>query len=126
MQLNLSSFFYCAQKRCKHTLYHVNTNHNIMLHRCNKLKSYDVWILRYWVCIKQNFLPFWTIFCTFIPLTHPKNQDFEKMKKEHLEILSFYSCVPWITVTWCMVPKIWNAIDRIFCHFGHFFVLLLP
>ena len=29
----------------------------------------------------QNFLSFWTIFCTFNPFNNPKNQNFEKMKK---------------------------------------------
>ena len=42
---------------------------------------------------RQNFLSFWTIFWPFIPLTTTKNQNFEKIKK-HLEILSFYTCVP--------------------------------
>ena len=31
-----------------------------------------------------------------------------------------------MTVIWCMVPEIWSAIDRIFCHFGPFFALLPP
>ena len=30
---------------------------------------------------RQNFSSFWTIFYTFTPLTHPKNQNFEKIKK---------------------------------------------
>ena len=31
---------------------------------------------------RQNFSSFWTIFYTFTPLTHPKNQNFEKNKKK--------------------------------------------
>ena len=31
-----------------------------------------------------------------------------------------------MTVIWCMVPQIWSATDRIFCHFGLFFALLPP
>ena len=27
---------------------------------------------------------------------------------------------------WCMVPEIWNATDRVFCHSGPFFALLPP
>ena len=27
---------------------------------------------------------------------------------------------------WCMVPEIWSATDRIFCHYGPFFALLPP
>ena len=43
-----------------------------------------------------------------------------------LDISSFYRYVPKITVTWCMVPEIWNATDRIICHYGPFFALLPP
>ena len=31
-----------------------------------------------------------------------------------------------MTVIWCMVPQIWSAMDKIFCHFGLFFALLPP
>ena len=31
-----------------------------------------------------------------------------------------------MTVILCMVPEIWSATDRSFCHFGPFFVLLTP
>ena len=31
-----------------------------------------------------------------------------------------------MTVIWCMVPQIWSAIDRIFCHFGQYFAHLPP
>ena len=50
------------------------------------------------------------------------------MKKwnKHLEILSFYTCVPWMTVIWCMVLEIWSATEIIFCHFRQFFALLPP
>ena len=40
----------------------------------------------------HNFSSFWTIFCTFSPLTAWKIKIFKKWKK-HLEILSFYTCV---------------------------------
>ena len=29
-----------------------------------------------------------------------------------------------MTVIWCMIPEIWSATDKIFCHFGLFFALL--
>ena len=29
-----------------------------------------------------------------------------------------------MTIIWCMVPEIWSATDRNFCHFGPFFALL--
>ena len=31
-----------------------------------------------------------------------------------------------MTIIWCMVPEIWSATDRIFCHFGPFFALYNP
>ena len=31
-----------------------------------------------------------------------------------------------MTVIWCMVPEIWSATDRTFCHFGPFFALFPP
>ena len=41
-------------------------------------------------CDRQNFLPFWTIFCTYPP-NNPKNQNFEKMKKLPGDII-FHMC----------------------------------
>ena len=66
------------------------------------------------------FLSFRAIFCP----NNPKTQNFEKTKKS-LEI-SFYTCVPQMTIIWCMVPEISSAIDRIICHFRLFFALLPP
>ena len=43
-----------------------------------------------------------------------------------MEILTFYTCVPQITIIWCMVPELSSATDRIFCHVGLFFILLPP
>ena len=31
-----------------------------------------------------------------------------------------------MAIIWCMVPKIWNTMDRSFCHFGPFFAFLPP
>ena len=31
-----------------------------------------------------------------------------------------------MTIVQCMVPEIWSAIDRIFCHFGLLFFAILP
>ena len=49
---------------------------------------------------------------------NPKNQNFKKIKtkkkkKKLLEILSFYTCVPKITIIWGTVPEVqrmkkWN------------------
>ena len=35
-------------------------------------------------------------------------------------MLSFYTCVPHMMIIWSMVPEIWSATDRMFCHFGPF------
>ena len=68
-----------------------------------------------------------TIFCQFGPLFALLNhlttwiiKILKKWKKKHLEIISFYTCVPQMTIIRCMVPEIWSATVRIFCHFGHF------
>ena len=69
--------------------------------------------------IERNILKF---FALLSPLKSCKNQNFEKSK--NLLEISFYTCVPKITITWCIVPEIRSETDRIVCHFGPFFVLL--
>ena len=54
----------------------------------HKWNSYDVWFLRYGVCDRQK-----TVLGTFTPLTTWQIKVLNKFKK-HLEILSFYICVP--------------------------------
>ena len=83
-------------------LFTINDNHMI----------YGSWDIE---CNRQNFLSFWTVFCPFTPppLSTQKIKILEKWKKT-LKILSFYKCVPWMAVTWFMVPEIWSATDRIF------------
>ena len=95
----------------------------IILHRCtinDNHMMYGSWDAEH---NGQNILSFWTIFCPFTSLTIRKNQNFEKLK-ESLEILSFYTCAPWMTIIWCMVPEISSVADIFFCHFGQFFALL--
>ena len=57
---------------------------------------------------------------------NPKNQNLKKWrkKKKMHEILSFYTCIPQMTIIWYIVPEIWSATDRILSHFGPFFALL--
>ena len=45
----------------------------------------------------QNFLWFWTVFCPFTELTTRKIKILKKWKKD-LKILSFYTCVPKMTI----------------------------
>ena len=54
----------------------------------HKYQSYDVWFLRYKVQWTEFFVDYFfslltsfDIFCPFTPLTTPKNQNFEKLKK---------------------------------------------
>ena len=72
---------------------------------------------------RQNLLSFWAIFCTFTPVTTQKIKILKKWKK-HLEILSLYTCVPKMTIIWCMDLEIWSVTDKVFCHFRPFFALL--
>ena len=72
----------------------------------------------------DNFLSFWTIFCPFTPYA-PRKPDFWKNERcmwRYCNCTNVYH--KW--VTWCMVPEIWNATDRISCHFGPFFAFLPP
>ena len=70
----------------------------------------------------QNFLSFWTSFCPFTLLTITKIKTLKKWKKR-LDILSFYKCVPQMTILWCMVPEIWSMTNRFFLSFWTIFCL---
>ena len=97
----------------------------ILLHMCTINQDYTMygsWDIK---CKGQSLF---VILGNFLPFDHPnnpKNQNFEKIKK-NLEILSFYTCVPQMTIIWCMVLEILRPTDRFFCHFGLFFTLLPP
>ena len=88
-------------------------------------KNHDHMVYSSW-CMgaTHNFLSFWVIFCPFIPLTNQKAKILKKYKKTR-EILSFYICLPQMTIIWCKVPEIWSTTGKVFSHFGPFFVLLL-
>ena len=47
-------------------------------------------------------------FLSFYPPSNLENQNFELMKKKHLEISSFYTGVPLIMVICYTVPGIWT------------------
>ena len=65
------------------------------------------------------------LFLPFYPPTTQKIKILNKWKK-HLEISSFYICVPKIMIRWCTVPEMWCMTDVITLHFGPFFALLFP
>ena len=88
---------------------------NIILQMCTinvtiNHMMYGSWDME---CNGHNFFVTSDHFLPFYPLTTPKNHNFVKMKK-YLKILSFYTCVPQMTIIWCMVPEIWIVIDRTF------------
>ena len=61
---------------------------HIILHMCKLIAKYDIhnsWDME---GNQQNFLSFWTIFCSWTPQT-PKIKILKKWKT-HVEILSFY------------------------------------
>ena len=61
----------------------------------------------------RNETNFFVILGHFLPFEPPnssKNENFKKIKK-HLEISSFYTCVPKIMIRWCTVPEVWCAKD---------------
>ena len=98
----------------------------IILHKCTK--NHDHMLYYSWDMMRDRcncYFSFWAIFCPFTPLTAQKIKILKKWKK-HLEISSFYICVPKIMIRWCMVPEIWCMTDVIIFHFGPFFALLPP
>ena len=71
-----------------------------ILHKCTRNhnhRSYSFWDMEW---NTQIFLSFWAIFCHLTPLTTGQKQ------KKHLEMSSFYTCVPKITIIWCMLSEI--------------------
>ena len=64
----------------------------ITLHMCNINENrmmYGSWDMKR---DGQNFLPFWTVFCSFTPSNNPKNQNFEKLKKTSRDIIILHKC----------------------------------
>ena len=119
---------------------------DIILHMCTKITiiMYASWNMKCnWHIF--FFLSFWAIFCSYTLLKwtinknhvvwflryeaghcllfhsyNPKNQKFEKMKKNTWSYHHFTSLLKII----CYVPKIWCMADVIMFHFGLFFALL--
>ena len=78
-----------------------------------------------WSMMNRIFLSLWTIFLPFYPNNNLKNQNFEKMKKKLVEILSFYTSAPKIMIICYTVPEIGRVTDVTFIfHFGLFFALI--
>ena len=107
------------------------TNDNHMMYSSWDMERYRQNILSFWTV----FLPFylwWTEFfvildhcCPFTLLTTQKIKTLKKSKNQ-LEILSFYTCVPEMTIIWCMVPEISSMMDRTFLSFWTIFCPFNP
>ena len=72
----------------------------IILHKCTK--NHDYMLYCSWDTMRDgcnSYYLFWAINCFF---NNPKSQNLKKEKKL-LEISSFYTCIPKIMITWCMV-----------------------
>ena len=126
---NFGSFlpFYLPKKPTIQNFEMKELARDIILHMCTKNHNH----MRYsfWDTESEGQIFFVILgHCFFLlpapppPPNNPENQNFEKMKK-HLEMSSFCTCVPKITITWCMFFEIWSATDckmTMFCHFGSF------
>ena len=87
----------------------------------HKLKSYDVWFLRYQVWQTEIFF----ILDNFLPIYALKTQKIKILRKpkKHLEILSLYNSVPKIMIICYTVPDM--ARDRCNCYFS-FWAIFCP
>ena len=59
-------------------------------------------------------------FFALLPPYHPEEWIFHKNEKKSLEISSFNTSVPKITIICFLVPDIWHVTDVIIFHFGQF------
>ena len=103
-----------------------NPGYIILLHLCTI--NEDHMMYGSWDVVAQR-TEFFVILRHFLPFDpHLTTRKIKILKNENksLEILSFHTRVPQITIIWCMVPEIWSAKDRIFSHFGLIFALLQP
>ena len=96
--------------------------------KTTKIRTLKKWKINCWRYEAQQ-TEFFVIFDHFLPF-HPnnsKNQNFQKMKKKHLEKSSFYTSVPKIMIICYTVPDIWCMTDVIVnFYFGLFFAFSPP
>ena len=74
----------------------------MILHKCTE--THDHMLHCFWGTTHNRcnfYFSFWAIFCPKI---------FKNWKKL-LEISPFYTCVPKIMITWCIVPEIWYVTE---------------
>ena len=82
------------------TLHKYKKNHDHML--------YCSWDMAHDGC--NCYFSFWVFFCSFTPTA--QKIKISKKWKIYLEISSFYTCGPKITIRWCTVPEIWCVMNR--------------
>ena len=71
--------------------------------------------------IFYHFVPF---FCPFTLLTTWKIKILKNEKS--MEELSHYTCVPQMTIIWCMVPEIWSTRHNFLSLFGYVLLFYAP
>ena len=65
----------------------------IILHKCTKDHDHMLYCFRDMVCDRCYwYFSFWAIFCPFIPLTAPKNENSKKTKKTNGDIIILHKC----------------------------------
>ena len=104
-------FYPLATRKIKMIKKWKKTPGDIILHKCTKNHDhmlYCSWYMAYDRC--NCYFSFWATFCPFNPLTAQKIK-ISKQWKQHLEILSFYTCVPEIMIRWYTVPEKWCTTD---------------
>ena len=98
------------------------TGNIVILHMCTKNHNHMMYSSSDTEWDRHKFLSFWAILSPFTPLMTQQIKILKKWKK-HLEMSSFYTCVPKLTTMWYMLPEMWSVADNflslwaIFCPF---------
>ena len=97
----------------------------IILHKCSingNCMMYSSWDMK---CDRQNFLSFWTVFCTFTSLTTWKIKILKNWKTKLGDIIILHKCTKNLDhMLYCSLDRC--VMDVIIFHFGLFFDLYLP
>ena len=96
----------------------------IILHMCSINDNHVIMVPQTWSTTDRIFCHF-GLFFVLLPPNNSKNQNFTEIKKAPGDIIIFHMCSINDNHV-IMFPQTWSTTDRIFCHFGPFFVLLPP
>ena len=97
------------------------TRNIVILHMCTKNHNHMMYSSSDTEWDRHKFLSIWAILSPFTRLMTQQIKILKKWKK-HLEMSSFYTCVPKLTTMWYMLPGMWSVTDN--CHYELFFALL--